>query len=75
MMTAASSAMTMMAIRVAAKSISTSRTVWLKRAAMSTLPTQASVTANKKRRAPCVSCGARTNVSHSTRNGSQVRAS
>ena len=32
--------MTMIAARVATKSIETSRTVWLKRAAMSTLPTQ-----------------------------------
>ena len=67
MMTAASSAMTMMAMRVATKSISTSRTVWLKRAAMSTLTTQKSVAANKKRRAPCVSCGGSTNVSHSSK--------
>ena len=55
MMTAASSAMTMIATRVATKSISTSRTVWLKRAAIEHFADAEERRGDEERaRAPCV---------------------
>ena len=75
MMTAASSAMTMIARRVAAKSMKYFANGLIESRGDQHFADAAKVTATRKSRAPCVSCGGKTNVSQSSRNGSHVSAS